>query len=595
MESPSPDPDDSVELVGFGPTLNKEGRVRTSPERIAAAARRRTVRRRLLVGTVLVVIAAGVAAPLLYRQAKVWRAVSLAHGAVDKLNQGQVQEAIASLHAAYMMAPANPEVLRSMCTVLTALDSPSAMKYWGYVLSLPSVTLEDRRGAAACALQQGFYTEAGQIIARLMKDDPRSAASLLVAARYYALAGSPTQAMAYATRAAAADPANMPAALFLAAQELANPYLHQAGVDALLKIADRDDADDDDDSSSRAIEVLAQDPTLSAPEIDRAMARLESRPLRSEAERITDLIFQLERHPDRQEGLLDAAVATHRDVPEADLRQFASWLNSVNQPARVLQLVPRDQALKSRELFLIYLDALGELKRWGDIAALLGKGPVPLEQASIELYLYRCARETGDAEAADIHWRSAQLAASHSPRQSLYLADYAARLGDNERAAALYRQFTRDLVTGRAAYLGLLRVEQGQSTPTLLALLDQMASRWPDDEAVLNDDIYYNLLLNLRVREMEKRAVDQAKANPFSTAHLTNVALAYLRLHHPDWALRVYEHSQIPWKTATPSARAVYAATLSQTGHPAQALAVAASLKPGTLRPEEAALVQGMR
>jgi hypothetical protein len=295
------------------------------------------------------------------------------------------------------------------------------------------------------------------------------------------------------------------------------------------------------------------------------MARLESRPLRSEAERITDLIFQLERHPDRQEGLLDAAVATHRDVPEADLRQFASWLNSVNQPARVLQLVPRDQALKSRELFLIYLDALGELKRWGDIAALLGKGPVPLEQASIELYLYRCARETGDAEAAD----------------SLYLADYAARLGDNERAAALYRQFTRDLVTGRAAYLGLLRVEQGQSTPTLLALLDQMASRWPDDEAVLNDDIYYNLLLNLRVREMEKRAVDQAKANPFSTAHLTNVALAYLRLHHPDWALRVYEHSQIPWKTATPSARAVYAATLSQTGHPAQALAVAASRNAG--------------
>jgi tetratricopeptide (TPR) repeat protein len=241
MESPSPDPDDSVKLVGFGPTLSKEGRVRTSPERIAAAARRRTVRRRWLVGAVLLIVIACIAGPLLYRQVKVWRAINLAHTAVDSLNQGQVQEAIASLHSAYMMAPANLEVLRSMCVILTALDSPSAMKYWGYVLSLPSVTLEDRRGAAECALKQGFYTEAGQIITRLMKDDPRSAPSLLVAARYYSLAGSPTQAMAYATRASAADPSYTPAALFLAGQELANPYLHQAGVDALLTLADRDD------------------------------------------------------------------------------------------------------------------------------------------------------------------------------------------------------------------------------------------------------------------------------------------------------------------------------------------------------------------
>jgi hypothetical protein len=423
-----------------------------------------------------------------------------------------------------------------------------------------------------------------------MVDYPKSAPALLMAARYYAAADAPSQAVVYATRSVAADPSYKPAAIFLAVQELPNPYLHQGGVDALFKVAEAGDA-----YSVLALEALAQEPSLQPTEIDRAVALMTAHPLHDENARIAMLILQLRQTPERRAELLDAATDAHRQAPVNDLIMFANWLNSVNESARVLDLISSDTALGQRALFMAYLDALGNLHRWSDLETLLTRRQVPLEQPYVELYLYRCARELGDAEAADLHWRTAQVTAAHNAQESMYLGDYAANLGDNERAEGIYRLLIHDLIVGRSAYLGLLRVDWSKSTATLAALLDEMAARWPDDEGIQNDDIYYNLLLGLHVPQMETRADALVQRDPYSTAHITDVALARLRQDDAPGAMKILENSPIDWNAANPSSLAVFAATMEANGFHPQAQQALQKINRTQLRPEEIALIRNIR
>jgi hypothetical protein len=586
-DPPTP-PDSTVELVGFGPSLSAEGRVAPSVADALAQARRKRIRLIVLGGVILVVVAGILWGPDAYRAAKTMRAASLARTAEDQVRDNDVDGAIATIRSAYLMAPNDSEVLRGMAQTLSALTAPSAMTYWNWLLASSAVTLQDRRDAAECALQLGLYTQAGTIIGDLLKANPKSAADLLLAARYFELAGDPAQSVQFAQQSIAADPSYAPAIIFFAAAELSTPASHQAGVDALLKVAARKD-----DFGLIAIQRLSQDVNLKPAELQEAYADLQAHPSATEAERITQLVLQIRLNPSQRTALLDQAVAAHANVSTDDLRQFSTWLNTVGESRRVLTLIPKDKAIANRNLFLTYLDALGALKDWPGMTDLLTGSHVPLEQPYVELYLYRCAREMNDTENANLHWRSAQVAAAHNPRQSLYLAGYAEQLGDGERAEPIYRSLTKDLMAGRPAYLGLLRIDGAKDTTAARNLLDEMAARWPDDEAINNDDVYFNLLLNTNVPQMYNRAVALAKADIHSAPHLTDVALAYLRLNKPQLALTVFNEGNIQWTTASPAMLAVYAAALEGNGQATLATQIAdIARRTGALRPEEKALIQ---
>ena len=583
------EPDPTVELVGFGPSLRQEGASLPSVADAAALARHHRQRWILILSAIALVIVLVFAGPVLYRTAKGWRASSLARSAEEQLAAHQIDEAVATVRSAYMMAPNDVEVLRAMAKILSTLNAPTAMTYWNWVLAAPSATVRDRQEATESALRLGLDNQAGTLIQGLLKEDPASAPNLLLAARYYAAAGATSQAMTFATKATAADAGYQPAIIFLANQELNNAYLRQAGVDALLKVARRNDA-----FAFLAIQRLADVPGLKPDEAAQALQHLNALPFTNQATKITQLILQLRQNPDQRDALLSQAVAADANASTDDLRQFGQWLNSIGEPGRVLTLIPKDRALSNKDLFLTYLDALGTLRQWKDMQALLAVPNVPLEAPYVELYLYRCARETGNMEDATLHWRSAELSASHNSRESLYIAGYAESLGDRDRAEPVYRLLTKDLMAGRPAYLGLLRIDAAKDTRTLSSLLDEMAARWPNDEAIANDAIYYHLLLNENIPQMYNRAVALAKADIHSAPHLTDVALAYLRLHKPALALRVFDEGHIQWSTASPSTLTVYAAALQANGRDDKAARVASTIPRPALRPEERTLIQSI-
>ena len=580
----------TVELVGFQPTLNAEGEIEPSAADAAALAAHRRQRRLFLIWTLAILVVAIIFVPRVYRQAKTDRASAMARAAATEAEKGQLEEAVATVRSAYLMAPNDPQVVRAMAQILSGLNAPASMTYWNWVLSSSTARAEDRRQAAEAALKLGYYNRAGAIVKQLLHEDDRNAANLLMAARYYGLGGATSRALGFAELSVKSDPNYKPAVIFLAIQELDNPDLRQSGIDSLLKVAHEGDA-----YGFLAIQRLAQISDLTPQENQATLDALNAYGGENETRKIVELTLQMKLHPSQRDSLLQQAVAGHANASDDDLAQFGGWLNSVGESKWIFAMIPKEKLLKSKDLFLVYLDAMAAGRQWDDMDALMTKNHPPLETAYVELYLYRCSEELDDPESADLHWRGAEIAASHSGRESLYIADYAAKLGEYDRAEPIYRRLTHDMMAGRPAYLGLIRIYQSRDTAKLRDLLDEMTGRWPDDEAVANDDIYYNLLLNTKVSEMNARALALARTDPYSAPHLANVALAALRLHNPAQALRVFTDSHIQWENASAMTRVVYAATLQANHHSDEASRALASVNRATLPPEEKALIKDIR
>lgn len=586
---PIDEPPPTVELVGFGPSANLIGATEPNPEDIAAMKRRRIMR--ILVALAVVAVGALIIfiGPGIYRGIKSWRATVLAKQAEDELAHQHLDDAVETIRSAFMMSPSEPAVLRSMAKILSTINVPGAMMYWNWVLDSNQCTDDDRRAAAECAMRQKMLSRAIAIVGDLMRRDPQNAQNLLMTARLYSQSGDAGQAMVYATRAALTDPNNKPAAIFLAQQELKNPHLRQTGIEGMLKIADTDDI-----YGLLALQYVAGLPDLSRAELDHVIERLHAHPLGQETQKVSALALEIKRDPTQRKALLDEAVKTRQGLPAEKLEEFAIWLNAMGEPARVLDVVPKERALETNKLFMAYMDALSSLKKWDTLRPILLHDKVPLEPAMTQLYLARASQELDDTVSADLYWRGAQAAAAHNSKQSIFIALYAERMGEKDRARKIYLMLTQEPIVARVAFMGLLRLDDGKDTEKTRDILDQMVVRWPQEPAVLNDDIYFNLLLNARVQEMAQKAYELVQYDPGSLPHRTALALAFLRLKQPGNALKVYRTAKTDWDKAPISALVVYAATLEANGQHNEARHRAILLPRDQLRPEEAALIKSL-
>jgi hypothetical protein len=579
----------TVELVSFAPSAGTmDGPLEGGTGDTFYEQQRR--RRRIIFGAVLaLVVILLFAAPTFYRDFKAWNATRLARQGEQMILLGRTEEAVSDIRAAFILSPDAPEVVRAMAQMLTAFSSSEAMTYWNWLIAGKNGTDDDRRDAVVCAMNSGLYSEACNILNDLLKRDGGDSRNALLAARWSTQRGTPAQTIYFATKAVQDDPTSKDAALFLAAQEISNPYLHQKGIDTLFQLAEADD-----NFGIMALHILCLDRTLKPGEVDRLIVRLQSHALAGTTERLNALSFEIGRHPDERDALIDNAVAENLKDSPADLTTFGQWLNENHESEQVFRLITREQAMSDTGLFSDYIDALGLLNRWAELKRLLSVPHLPIEVPIAELYLSQCASEMGDDKASDFHWHNAVAAAANNPTISLRLALYAEKHHQGDRAAALYRHLTPDPMTARMAYMGLWRVLMNEDTQARCNLLDEIVLRWPQDREMMNEDTCLHLLLNQRVPEMYQRALTMLAEDENSLSHHTNVALACLRLRDPAGALHAYDGISVDWNKAPVVDRIVYALTLKANGqtHAARLLMIPVDRK--ALRPEISDLINSI-
>jgi hypothetical protein len=568
---------------------------------------------------------------------KAWQARRHANHAFAYIDNEQWNDAQREAIAAYQLRPSEPQALRAVARFLSRVRQPEALDFWKQLQNRQSLTREDRRDQVAVALAASDLSVAEMALKDLLtrKDSPPSAADWLLAAQVAQQKGETNEARKFSQKvfddSRADEPTQFQAALLTLA--IATPDKSDAVStgDAWARLTKL--AEGKTKTALVALVVLAQHalsypggpgsvPSPSEKNDDThhggqaqvvypndLVRALENHPLAKAPHKLLALDLQMHADPTRREALISRAIADWKNADAVSLVALATWLDGKGEYQRQLDTIPLDRALQSRDLFLLHLDALGALDRWGEIKQLLESEHFPLDQVVQRMYVARCNARLGEKTASENNWERALEAAGGDSGKLMTLAEYAERNRANEIAEVAYATATNESPKLRAAWQGRLRLAQSSGgTKKIHAVLTGMLGNWPNDSAIQNDEAYTRLLLlfsNNRndealvtndetLKEIEQLAQRLVEQNPTSLPHRTLLALARVRQNRAAEALDVYANIQVVPNALTPSALAVHVAVLAANGRTDDAKTEAAQIKVDNLLPEEKALIENL-
>ncbi len=546
------------------------------------------LRRWTLASAVLILSMGAFSAIPAYRGIVKWRACSLASQALQAVEKPDMEKAFSLVCSAYRLRPMEPEVLRAVARICELRGDPMAVQFWQILSASPAATEEDHQHYIKISLDRQIRSpKNNELLEMLLKSDPQNATNWLLKARTLELDGHMSQAQNAARRAVALDAGSEEAVLYLARLLWEGADTHQESVRLLESLSAKPGQ-----NGLAAASILMQQQEMAPELMQRLKTRLEQDPLGTVNHRLMALELALRISPKNADALLALAVEKYRKSGGDDLSAFGAWLNSHGVSAMAEQAISREEAMKNRKLFLVYLDALAAQKKWKDVESAVSAPGSPLEKSVIQIFRARCAQELGENERAADHWRAAQSATLGEPEQAMYVARYARQFGRNSQAESIYRTLTLNGSTARAAYVELLGLAAGQGTRAVRTLLKEMLTRWPKDDPVQNDYAYCCLLLGEEIGKSREIALELVKNTPGMIAYRTTLALAWLRSGKPEEALAVYRGLNVEWTSAPSSFRAIAAAVFWANGLKADARKMVGTIHLDDLREEEQALVR---
>jgi hypothetical protein len=558
---------------------------------------------------------------------KAWQARRHARTAFSLIEKEQWNEARKEATTAYQLWPEEPEAIRAVARFLSRTRQPQALEFWDKLEKTNRLTRDDLVDEASIALIAADDNRAKRAIAALLGGKfgaPKSIDHLLEA-QLAIRQGAPGEAHDALQKvfddAAATSREKLQAALVQIAISGANEAWRDEAWTRLRKIADEKDAAGLDALTVLAQTIITQEKLPESFPIGalELAQKLETHPLARAPQQLLAIDLRIREQKDKRDELIAQAVDRWKNGEPEEMTALATWLNGKNEFQRVLDAIPAERALSSRDLFLQRLDSLGGLGRWTEIKELLDRDVFPLDPVVQKMYLARCNAQLGEKAASENNWQRAFEAARGDPTKLLMLAGYAEKNGALDTAQAAYDEAVAEAPKLRAAHQGRLRLAQATNdTKKIHDVLAEMLTVWPNDPSVQNDEAYTRLLLQSRKSEdggqksevggqrsepitdnqelitIEQLAAKLVEREPRSLPHRTLLALARLKLGKFSDAMDAYSNIQASRGALTPSALAVHAAVLAANGHAEDAAAEVRDVDPKRLLPEEARLIAAM-
>ncbi|MGH8100086.1 MAG: hypothetical protein ACREIW_02225, partial [Chthoniobacterales bacterium] len=582
---------------------------------------------------------------------KAWQARRHAYRAFTYIQNEKWNEGQKEASAAYQLAPTEPQALRAVARFLSRIHQSEALDFWKQLEERQPLTREDRRDEIAAALSVGDLSAAQFALEELLarEDSPPSATDWLLAAQVAQQDSETARARELTKKVLddlhADERDQYQAALLmlaLSSTENAEADSVEAGWAHLEKLAKGKTK-----TALASLVILAQRALSDTPStidhqpsvapksgesgpVRRRLAEggstiaeliraLESHPLAKTAHKLLALDLQMHAHPAQRDALISRGIANWKNADTASLVALATWLDDKGEYQRQLDAIPAEKALRSRDLFLLRLDALSALGRWTEIKQLLESEHFPLDQVAERMYVARCNAQLGEKTASENNWKRALEAAGDDSGKLMTLAEYAQRNGANAIAEVAYASAANASPKLRAAWQGRLRIAQASGdTRKMHDVLTDMLAIWPNDRSIQNDEAYIRLLLLFsnsrndeaaafaglrrgrqisngeRMKQIEELAEKLVEQNPHSLPHRSLLALARLRENRAAEALEAYTNIHVAPNALTPSALAVHAAVLAANDRTEDARAEAGQIKIDSLLPEEKVLIQNL-
>jgi tetratricopeptide (TPR) repeat protein len=598
---------------------------------------RRRRRKRLLIlaasAAVLILAVVFLGRPTLHF-IKAWQARRQAREAMELIEKEQWNDARKKATAAYQLWPNEPEAIRAVARFLSRTRQAQALEFWDRLGD--NLTRADLVDEASVALLAGDDTRAKRAIDALLtgKFEGTKPIDRLLAAQLALRHGAPIEAHESLQKVfndpAATNREKLQAALIEIAISGGSEAWREEGWSWMKRVGEQTDA-----ASLDALTVLAQTLVnqekapdkfpLTGPELS---DKLERHPLARAPQKLLAIDLKIREQKEAKADLIAQAVERWKNAAPEEMAALATWLNGKTEFQRVLDAIPLDKSMLSRDLFLQRLDALGGLGDWREIKNLLDRDTFPLDPVVQKMYLARCNAQLNEKAASENNWQRALESAHGDPQKLLMLAGYAEKNGASEIARAAYDEAAAEAPRLRAAHQGRLRLaETTRDTKKIHGVLAEMLVNWPNDPAVQNDEAYMRLLLlggtaavpsssdavpsssdasssspapdaspagNEEIEKIEQLARTLVEKEPASLPHRTLLALARLKLGKYSDAMDTYSNIQVARNALTHSVLAIHAAVLAANGKSEDAATELREVDVTRLLPEEAALIAGI-
>lgn len=575
--------------------------------RDAVNARRRRRRRWLGVFGGLALVAGGaVGARPAIHLVKEWQARRLARDAVRLTEEGNFDAARTKVQDALTIWQLEPEAIHATAFFLTRGGAyRQALPYWQQLETVRPLTPADLREYATTEINLGNADAAEALLRRVWPPgSPGTRQDWTLGMQIALRRGHAIEAVGLAKRLM--DAADTPpreklsAATVLLATGGSDPADRTLAWKTVAAIA----LEGGTPESLSALILLAQQRANASanqpaddvvPSLSELIASIDSHPLAKAQHHLLVADLRMAQEPAKRGEFIQAAIERFGpSKDEGELAALAAWLYGKREFDKVLAVLPLARAVTDHALYLQYLDTLAALDRWKEIRELIQAQKFPLDAMSSQLFLARCAAKLGESEVRDARWQAAVDAAGTDPAKLVAVGQYAVKNGVATIAATAFRTAIRAAPDGRAAYEELVRVlESTGDTGELRATVAAMATHWPLDPAIRNDNAYLDALSNENVPAARSTARELIRIEPGSMAHRITLALAELRSHDALAALDAFRGLDFgPTSTLHPRQGAVYAAVLWETSYNHEAREVLKTVPVDRLLPEERELIR---
>ncbi len=539
-------------------------------------------------GILVLAVALFFSAKPLYHIFKRRRAAGLAEEGQALIAKQKWNEALAKLQSALQMNPDDLQANYALARLFTLSHQAEAFQFWDVVFSRRGGNAGDRVDAAKLALLLNRTDLSERYLNDALQTKPVPPEALRLASIFCDQKGDSAGAVRFARAFLQVRTNDVETELLLSRHLLrSNQASDVAEAQTnLWEILRTDTA-----HRANALQMLANLPTLKPEQIQELLASLAKLPQSDAAQLMrTDLEVRLK--PEEKDALIAKAEQEAKGAPDR-LLALCRWLSQKREYATVEKLLPVDLVVGSKDLFLVYVDAVAAMGKWTQLDALFERKPLPIEPFLVELYRARISAELKKDAACQMHWDQSLALASRNADAVRYVADYAEKLGDLNHAAAGYQMLTKDPGTARAAFDALIRVhEKMGDTAGLRDLMRTISDAYPRDDAPQNDLAYLNLLLRSDVDAARRTAERLVKEHPQQLAYRTTLALALLRTNEGESAKKAYEGITFAWADALPAWQAVYIASIGANRENDEARNLAATVPTGRLKPEELQMIR---
>lgn len=357
-----------------------------------------------------------------------------------------------------------------------------------------------------------------------------------------------------------------------------------------------------------AIHQLASKPGLTLPEARHLLVLVEQHPLKSLTARLQVVSVLMRLQPDLRSQLADAEIKRFLEGKNGKREEIAYWLMRENLNEQVFDLVPKELAMQSRELYPILLQSLAQAERWEELQGVLKmqRPPVPgslldLAMAEVQSHLQPDMRE-----ARRLLQGTVQNASQAGDAETLHAA---ARLAEKLNLAEISCQAYKSaglLASASKANVEALQYLQKSVELALVAkdtatLLE--ASRWlhelsPSSAVFADRFTYWRLILGIEMETVDLNSLEHPnELKAAFTIPLERIpaplllALSAYRLG--DHAAMQQHLAQLNGSTSLAAGpRAVAAGLLSLAGKPDHAFQLAEKIPGSLLLDEELAFLK---